>query len=443
MELKYKISLFFSITTAAIAILINAIIYYYTSINYHEDFKKHLIEKEQILIKYYFEKDEMSLNNYENIKNAYIINVNKDKYEFYDFNDSTLSWLARNYNYNLEEIRKNFDKNNYYIFIDGFEYHFVGKYNSKNHKYLVHIISYDTDGKEKLSDMLDLMIIENLITIILILIIGYIFSIITLRPFKNFIKSISKIKINELKTIELTESKDEIYQLSKSFNDLVERIKTSIEMQHNFISHASHEFKNPLTTIIGQSDWILQKDRNNDEYKLAFEKVLIEAEKLEKITNELFKLASTSFKEQIDLNDDVLLNDLILDLISENDKPEVKFNINENDNNAIIICNRELLKIAIGNIIDNCIKFSDKPEIDIDIIKIDNRFNLIIKDNGVGIPEDQLKFIYNPFFRAYNVIEKKGFGIGMPLTKRILDLHNFKIIVEANKPKGTKFTIIF
>lgn len=443
MKLKYKISIFFSITTAAIAILINAIIYYYTSLNYHEDFEKTLLKKEEILEKYYFEKDDISSKKFEEIKNAYILNINQDKYEFYDFNTENIEKLSQKYNYNHEEILKKLNKNQYYLFYEGFEYHYIGQYNHQNKNILIHIISYDIDGKEKLSDMLNLMIYENLITIILILIIGYKFSNFILTPFQNFIKSINNIKTNELKTIELKESKDEIYQLSVSFNDLVERIKTSIDLQHNFISHASHEFKNPLTSILGESEWILQKERESDEYKKSFEKILIEAEKLENLTNELFKLATTSFKEEISINEEIHLNELILDIISENSE-NVTYTFNEEyKGESVIKGNWDLLKIAFSNIIDNCIKFSEKPEIDILIDENENDLRLTISDNGVGIPSDQLKFIYNPFFRASNVIEKKGFGIGMPLTKRILDLHKFQISVIPNDPKGTKFVVEF
>ena len=186
----------------------------------------------------------------------------------------------------------------------------------------------------------------------------------------------------------------------------------------------------------------IEKGKGKEEYVQSIKTILAEAHKLETITNDLFKLANTSFKEEISLNDKVNLSDLIIEIISVFSE-NVKYNYKENTDDCYVLGNMELIKIAISNIFDNCIKFSENPEIDIEINRINKKLVVVIKDNGVGIPDEQLKFIYNPFFRASNVINKKGFGIGMPLTKRILDLHNFYIEVSPNKPQGTKFQITF
>ncbi len=445
MKLKYKITFFFSSITAAIAILISLFIYYYTLKNNQEDFKENILKKSKIITDYLFEKDELTKTQYIEVANILQVNLTNDFYEFYTFNDKNLDILTKNIDLNSNQLKEQLSNNEVYIYNIDFNYHLINKYIDNSGTYIVYLNSYDIEGENRINDMISLMFYENFITIFLILIVGFIFSNIILKPFNRLIKTIDSIKANELKRIKLTSSKDEIYQLSVAFNQLLDRIRTAIDLQHNFISHASHEFKNPLTTILGESEWVLQKDRSLVDYKASLKTILNESSKLEQITNELFKMADASFKEEINLEDQIELNELIFDVISEikQENKNVKYNFNEDtDINSIVCGNKDLLKIALSNIIDNCIKFSDNPLININI-KNKKRLVLTITDNGVGIPEDQLKFIFNPFFRASNVVNVKGFGIGMPLTKRILDLHSFSINVTSNQNKGTKFEILF
>lgn len=445
MKLKYKITFFFSSITAAIAILISLFIYYYTLKNNQEDFKENILKKSKIITDYLFEKDELTKTQYIEVANILQVNLTNDFYEFYTFNEKNLDILTKNIDLNSNQLKEQLSNNEVYIYNIDFNYHLINKYIDNSGTYIVYLNSYDIEGENRINDMISLMFYENFITIFLILIVGFIFSNIILKPFNRLIKTIDSIKANELKRIKLTSSKDEIYQLSVAFNQLLDRIRTAIDLQHNFISHASHEFKNPLTTILGESEWVLQKDRSLVDYKASLKTILNESSKLEQITNELFKMADASFKEEINLEDQIELNELIFDVISEikQENKNVKYNFNEDtDINSIVCGNKDLLKIALSNIIDNCIKFSDNPLININI-KNKKRLVLTITDNGVGIPEDQLKFIFNPFFRASNVVNVKGFGIGMPLTKRILDLHSFSINVTSNQNKGTKFEILF
>lgn len=445
MKLKYKISIFFSSITAGIAILVSMFIYYYTLLNNQEDFKEHIIANGKIITDYFFEEDELSKTKYLEIANILRVNLSNDYYEYFDYNDDKISKLAEQLTLDFEFLKNEIENNDFYIFNLDFDYHLVKKYDDNSGTYLVYLNSYDIEGENRINDLLTLMFYENIITIILILIIGFIFSHIILQPFNRLIKNIDSIKTNELNRIKLTKSKDEVYQLSVAFNQLLDRIRTAIELQHNFISHASHEFKNPLTTILGETEWVLQKDRTIEDYKKSIETVLNESSKLEELTNELFKLADASFRQEINLDDKIDLNELIFETISEirDDKKNVKYNFIEDEEiDAYILGNKELLKVAFSNIIDNCIKFSENPLINISVKK-DEKLVLTIEDNGVGIPKDQLKFIFNPFFRASNVVDVKGFGIGMPLTKRIFDLHNFKIDVDSNQNLGTKFEISF
>lgn len=101
-----------------------------------------------------------------------------------------------------------------------------------------------------------------------------------------------------------------------------------------------------------------------------------------------------------------------------------------------------MLEIALKNLLDNACKFSN-DDIIIEFVITDNHINIIIEDKGIGIPANELKSIYKPFSRASNVKYIGGFGIGLALVSKILELHDAVIDIESNLNKGTRFDILF
>ena len=114
----------------------------------------------------------------------------------------------------------------------------------------------------------------------------------------------------------------------------------------------------------------------------------------------------------------------------------------ENEHELLINGNYGMLVIVFSNLIDNACKFS-KDVVNI-IVSIDDRFiNVIISDKGMGIPRDELDKIYQPFQRASNVKFIGGFGIGLSLVARILELHNTKSKIYSTINEGTRFELRF
>jgi signal transduction histidine kinase len=105
--------------------------------------------------------------------------------------------------------------------------------------------------------------------------------------------------------------------------------------------------------------------------------------------------------------------------------------------------NEELIEIALINVIDNALKFSEsKVEITFTLSAIEQIPIIKVRDFGIGIPPEALSEIYKPFYRAGNARIKPGFGIGMPLTKKIMEMHQFTMKVEREHP-GTCVTLVF
>ena len=119
-----------------------------------------------------------------------------------------------------------------------------------------------------------------------------------------------------------------------------------------------------------------------------------------------------------------------------------KIDYPENENDLFISGNEGLLTLAFNNLLDNACKFSSE-EIIVGFLITDNFINLTFEDKGIGIPQVEINDIYRPFSRASNVKFIGGFGIGLSLVSKIMEIHNAEMTIKSEVNRGTSIEIIF
>jgi signal transduction histidine kinase len=192
----------------------------------------------------------------------------------------------------------------------------------------------------------------------------------------------------------------------------------------------------------------LLKDRTPEEYKEALQKILKQSERLNKISQSLLFLAQIGYKENkfnytILRTDELILqaNEIMNQLIPKNNI-KIDFELlPENPKKLKIMGNKELLMLAITNIITNACKYSSNKPVIISLASTNNEIVMIFKDQGIGIPESELPFIFDPFFRASNTAAYDGYGIGLPLTQNIIKIHKGELIINSVLHKGVTVQI--
>ncbi|RQO32513.1 sensor histidine kinase [Taibaiella sp. KBW10] len=273
---------------------------------------------------------------------------------------------------------------------------------------------------------------------------------------KNIFKPIDRItnKVKQISSenlhLRLDEERynNELNKLIGTFNDMLNRIETSFETQNNFISNASHELRTPLTGIIGTADVCLSKIRSTEEYVETLSIILDEAGKLDRKTKALLFLAQTGFDGKVQKFEKVRIDQLLWDCIATIEKLDQKNKVHfdtsllpENSKKLKVVGNEQLLHLAFTNIIGNGCKYSDNQVVHVSIGASNDKVFIVIRDTGIGIPKDELKYIYDPFFRASNTQKYEGYGIGLPLTRNIIRMHSGKITVRATENMGTTVQI--
>lgn len=323
------------------------------------------------------------------------------------------------------------------------------RYKSKSGDFIVITAAENYFEINQAKNLINTLLFAMGIASLILLYIAFYFS-------KNIFKPISAIteKVKEISSENLhlrlneNNSNDELNQLTMTFNNMLDRIETSFETQNNFISNASHELRTPLTAIIGETDVILSKPRQAEEYVESLKIILQEAEKLDNKTKALLFLAQTGFNGKVQKFDKVRIDQLLWDvkenLESMNSKNKIYLDMEllpENPMKLKVNGNTQLLHLAFSNIISNGCKYSDFNTVTVSIGASDDFVYIVIKDVGIGIPEDEMQYIYDPFFRASNTKNYEGYGIGLPLTRNIIRMHNGKILVNSIQEQGTTVQI--
>ena len=293
------------------------------------------------------------------------------------------------------------------------------------------------------------------IIILIILSIGmYIISKNLTKPLVN-LSNISKDIAKGKYDIRVVESKenDEIGVLEHNFNFMIdvienniEELKTLNESKQRFIDSLNHEIKTPITSIIGYSELLL-KSNVSEEIKIKSLKYInSEAKRLETLNSTLLKL--TLMREEnrklgkVELKE--AINNVKNILIYKMERKNIKLNIKIE--NIDLVQDKELLEVLLTNIIDNSIKASNVGSwIDVEGYYGNNEYILKIKDKGIGIPQEDLDKVLEPFYMVDKARTRKnnGIGLGLSICSEICNMYNISLDIKSKLNVGTEVILIF
>lgn len=321
--------------------------------------------------------------------------------------------------------------------------------NARGDSYVIVASAHDRYGFSKQERLGELLLLGWLVSLLTAGIAGYLFSTDALRPVAEMIgqvKAISATNIHE--RLRVGRQRDELAALARTFNDLLSRLEEAFVTQKSFVSHASHELRTPLTVMMGQIEVTRLQARSTAEYELALDGLLDEVQNMIRLVNGLLELArasadATTLKFQPVRIDELLWQvQSLLQQKQTSYQIEIDFaNLPEKEEDLVIVGEESLLQTAFQNLLENGCKYSSDEHVRVWIAFKPGEVNLTVHDNGRGIPAKDLPHIFQPFYRSENVMSTSGYGIGLALTKRIIDLHNGQIRVESEPEQGTTFWI--
>ncbi|KRE22790.1 HAMP domain-containing sensor histidine kinase [Paenibacillus sp. Soil522] len=275
------------------------------------------------------------------------------------------------------------------------------------------------------------------------IVMGWLISKKTLRPIQKIITTTNKITATNLhERLPIEGPEDELQVLSKTLNGMIDRLETSFAQIQRFTSDVSHELRTSLTIIRGELDVALIRNRSEEKYKLVLHSVLEEVIYLSDMVGKFLYLSKTSNPNQIELKkiDGTQLFQYVTNhLWSLTVKKQIELHVRIPDS-FTLNGDEDLLRRLFINLIENAIKYS--PEggaVEIKAYSKNEFIRIEVTDNGIGIPEEHLPFIFQRFYRADDSRTRSqgGSGLGLSLCKWIADVHQGTIEIRSKTDQGT------
>lgn len=301
-----------------------------------------------------------------------------------------------------------------------------------------------------LNDLLEVLLIAYPTILLILFGIARLITGRSIQPISEIITTSNIITKDNLKSrIPLPKTKDELYVLSKTINNLLDRLETAIEREKQFTSDASHELRTPLTVIKGTLEVLIRKPRGTQEYEDKINFCVSEVDRLNHLVDQLLLLARYENEKQTIKKESVFLNDLILDILARQSTFIEANGIiisTEFEDEFYCISDHHFVSIILTNLISNALKYSNSNgTIDVHLYTKEQQIICSIVDNGIGISKVDLEKVFQPFFRskALNHPDIKGIGVGLSIVQRLCSLLNIGINISSSEQLGTKVELFF
>jgi len=446
MNIKIRLSFQFTLIVAGILLFFSVLVYYFSYTSQLAKFRQNLLDSAKNTATLLINVVEVDSSLLKKIQQSTIL-WEKEELAITDsaFNlvySNNIQYLSNN----ATLVNSSNSNLNYFSVADKDGVYYKHIYD--NHIYRVFIMASDKSRTENLTELRKILFWSILFSIWLSVLFSYLFSKKAIKPISQVIKSVKEINSLRLSNrLNEGDRKDEIDQLSVTFNEMLSDLEIAFKNQEDFVSNASHELRTPLTVMIGESDYFLSRELQREEYIDHISGLISDLKELNALLNSLLELAQINRDKSVVFSnvriDEIVYNAIHLVKIKYQGRKIVpKIQYPENGNELIINGNSGMLEIAFKNLLDNACKFSNE-DVGVEFVISDNIIIIAITDKGIGIPYNEIESIYKPFKRASNVKYIGGFGIGLALVSKIMELHQAVINIKSKMNEGTRIEILF
>lgn len=288
----------------------------------------------------------------------------------------------------------------------------------------------------------------SLLSLVITGFISFIFAEIISSPIENLTDVVKKMTLGKFNQKVEIQGNDELSNLGKAFNLMTTKLEQVDKQRREFVGNVSHELRTPLSSIkILSESLIHQRDAGIEIYRDFLKDIDSEVDRLNRIIDSLLYLVDLE-KEHLDINYQItyvnyLINKVIANLKPIADKKNINISFLENDKVQIMLDQNKIHQ-ALTNIIGNSIKYTPEGgRVVIELYEEQTEIVIKVSDNGIGIPKEELPFIFDRFYRVdkARARETGGTGLGLSITQQIIALHQGRIKVASKVNKGTTIFI--
>lgn len=323
-------------------------------------------------------------------------------------------------------------------------------YDTKDKDFYALISATDDYGKRKLLFLRYTLIISYLFFTCICWILTSFMVKKAMSPLRIFHQKIKNINENNLDTrITSKSNKNEVDLIANEFNFMMNRIEISYQKQKEFTAHASHELRTPLSRITSQIENTISDPSTSDNAKSFLRTILSDVNQLTELITSLLVLSKidNQNQENTELH---RMDEILFSAIESVNKsfPDfvILFDMEESDDLDIALeikGNKNLLEIALSNVLKNACVYSDNKQARVKISTENNRLVISISNTGNTLSQDEQKNLFQPFMRGENSKGTSGFGLGLRIVNRILTLHKAQIRYSIPQKNTNLFQLFF
>lgn len=295
-------------------------------------------------------------------------------------------------------------------------------------------------------DLLSISYITLGILLFLSLIILIFFTEIVYRPLRKITTATEHYASGNMHYEFTVDSGDEIGYLAACLSYMAKEIARSEDDQKKFVANVSHDFRSPLTSIRGYLEAMIDGTIPPEMHEKYLNIVINETERLTKLTNSLLTLNNLNTKGMLLNMTHFDINQTIRNTVATCEgtcrKKNIMIELILTGETLYVQADMDKIQQVLYNLIDNAIKFShNNSTITVETAEKKNKIFVSVKDTGIGIPKEDIKMIWDRFYKSDSSRgkDKKGTGLGLSITKEIINAHNENINVVSTPGEGTEF----
>ena len=268
-----------------------------------------------------------------------------------------------------------------------------------------------------------------------------------LKPVDEIARTAQEIEENDLSQRINVNTKDELGRLAATLNQMIGRLEKAFQRQKQFTSDASHELRAPLSVIEAESTLALQKERPPSDYRQSLETISQETRRMSSLTEQLLTLArADAGKEQWnfrEVNVGRLITNLSTDVEVLCQEKGLSCQLGQTQD-LVVKGDEARLRELFMNLLDNAIRYTPAPgAVSVSLRREGEMAVVTVKDTGVGIPTEEIPFIFERFYRVDKSRSRAegGSGLGLAICRHIAEAHGGRIEVESQVATGTTFSV--
>jgi signal transduction histidine kinase len=459
MNIKLRFALLFSLFVSLILFLTFLVIYLLYAGYRKEEFYTRLEQKARTTSRFLLEVQEIDLNLLKIIDRNTLNALYDEKVLIFDKDNkliySSIDDLPVHYS---DTLLKKIVTEKRVIYEDG-KNEIIGlliEQNGNQNKVIAS--AFDKYGKIGLKNLRNTLLISGGLGLLIAALLSYFYIRQFFYPLEALnaqIQAISEKNLKERLAVPLRAG--ELSELAENFNRMLDRLEKAFRMQKNFVQYASHELRTPLANLVSQTETALYKDLSQDEYKKLVNSLYDDHKSLIELTNSLLLLSryeNVVFPEEYPL---LRVDEVLYETAEEIKIIEPDFDIKidftripEDEKMLTIKGNETLLRTAFKNLIKNACRYSSDNKVNISIDAKQEGLSLRFLNKGEVLKEEEIENMFVPFFRGENARHRKGFGLGLAVTRQILEVHHAEIsyvipdceinlfVIEFHMPKPKK-----